>query len=521
MAIIKTDGGYNALPISYKRGNPIPLDTTAVWYDLDELKAYAASGVTAYVGQILAYVDTENDVSTAYIIADEAGNLKEVGSATAGDSKSIQLNNGVLSLKNFGSKYFALKRDSEGNVITPVEYEEKTGFVAGLELKIAFDGTDYYLAYYEPNTTTAEGITSTVSSLQTTVNAHTDALALLNNTASVEGSIAHTATRIAAEEVAKIVGGADESYNTLKEIADWILNDTTGAADMANDIASLQGLVGSESVAIQISNALKTALEIEGVDKFALASDLTALAGRVTSLESIVGKAADGEHAATGLVKEAADAKAAIQTLNADAQTPGSVDYKIKEVVGNADYAPTEHTHTTTDITDFQTKIEEVVTPLNERLGVLEGKSTLADYGLEDDVYNKTETDEKISEIIKTESGYDVANGTIKAQAEAAMDSKIAVAATNYATKGELAGHEAATVAEDSFEKIHLSAADREKWDGVITAAATAQEEIDALELVVAKNDVNTIASAGNTLKITNTDKAVNIDLVWGSFPTN
>lgn len=41
---------------------------------------------------------------------------------------------------------------------------------------------------------------------------------------------------ISAEEVAKIVAGADESYDTLKEIADWIKSDTTGAAKMAAGI---------------------------------------------------------------------------------------------------------------------------------------------------------------------------------------------------------------------------------------------------------------------------------------------
>lgn len=48
---------------------------------------------------------------------------------------------------------------------------------------------------------------------------------------------------ISSEEVAKIVAGADESYNTLKEIADWILNDTTGAAKMANDISRLDAIL--------------------------------------------------------------------------------------------------------------------------------------------------------------------------------------------------------------------------------------------------------------------------------------
>lgn len=53
-----------------------------------------------------------------------------------------------------------------------------------------------------------------------------------------------TVRAISAEEVAKIVAGADTKYDTLKEIADWILSDTTGAAKMASDILTLQGYVG-------------------------------------------------------------------------------------------------------------------------------------------------------------------------------------------------------------------------------------------------------------------------------------
>lgn len=49
-----------------------------------------------------------------------------------------------------------------------------------------------------------------------------------------------SARAIAAEEVAKIVAGADANYDTLKEIADWIMSDTTGAAKMASDITTLQ-----------------------------------------------------------------------------------------------------------------------------------------------------------------------------------------------------------------------------------------------------------------------------------------
>lgn len=42
------------------------------------------------------------------------------------------------------------------------------------------------------------------------------------------------------EEVTKVVAGADASFDTLKEIADWIKNDETGAAKMKTDISTLQ-----------------------------------------------------------------------------------------------------------------------------------------------------------------------------------------------------------------------------------------------------------------------------------------
>lgn len=80
MAVIK-NGDYMALPIAIKRGNPIPLDTTAVWYNKTELETYAASGATAYVGQILTLV--ADSKCEAYMISNEAGTLIKLASATA------------------------------------------------------------------------------------------------------------------------------------------------------------------------------------------------------------------------------------------------------------------------------------------------------------------------------------------------------------------------------------------------------------------------------------------------------
>lgn len=115
------------------------------------------------------------------------------------------------------------------------------------------------------------------------ITANQNAIDVLNG--SGEGSVTDTAAKQAALKVAEIVAGANESFDTLKEIADWILNDATGAASMANDITALEVLVGETAVATQISNAITAALQVDGANKYALATELTALTTRVKALE--------------------------------------------------------------------------------------------------------------------------------------------------------------------------------------------------------------------------------------------
>lgn len=83
MAVIKKDGGNMALPIAIKRGNPIALDTTSVWYVKADMENYAKTGATAYVGQIITYVNEEGGTVEAYQISNEAGALIKLASTTA------------------------------------------------------------------------------------------------------------------------------------------------------------------------------------------------------------------------------------------------------------------------------------------------------------------------------------------------------------------------------------------------------------------------------------------------------
>lgn len=214
------------------------------------------------------------------------------------------------------------------------------------------------------------------------------AVGVLNGDAETAGSVANTATIIAAAKVAEIVANADADFDTLKEIADWILNDTTGAADMANDIAALQNLVGDVAVATQIATAIEAALKVEGADKYALASDLTGLANRVKALEDAGYQDADA-------VAAAIDAKITALDL---ANT-----YDTKGAAATAE-------------TNAKAHADSLNTAMNTRVTALEGidhNKILTDAN----TYTDTEINTKIIALTEAEIDQAIANAKAAAQA--------------------------------------------------------------------------------------------------------
>lgn len=199
MAVIKKDYNASSLPISFSRGNPQPLDKSAVWYDFEALTNYAKQGATAYVGQVLAYVNETDNTAKAYIIADAAGTLVEVGAATLGDDKTITLEEGTLALKSWGKEYYRWvdavgEEGQEGYVAGHHEKQVVDGehpWIAGLEPK-SIAGTDgtFELAWYQPSTTTVEGLSSTVSTIRTAVDEINKALGDAKTENTIRGDIA-------------------------------------------------------------------------------------------------------------------------------------------------------------------------------------------------------------------------------------------------------------------------------------------------------------------------------------------
>ena len=206
MAVIQKDYNKMALPLSIERANPISLDSTAVWYDFAAMVEYAQSGATAYVGQVLAYVNEADNTAKAYIIADTNGTLTEVGAATLGDNKTIVLEEGTLALKNWGKEYYRWvdavgEEGKEGYVAGHHEkqvVDDSHPWIAGLEPKAVAgaDGT-FELAWYQPSTTTVEGLNSTVSSIRTTVEGITAALGDAETDGTIRGDIADLKTEVA------------------------------------------------------------------------------------------------------------------------------------------------------------------------------------------------------------------------------------------------------------------------------------------------------------------------------------
>lgn len=90
MAVIKKNGSSMGLPMNITRGNPIPIDSTSVWYSLQEAQIYARTGATAYVGQLLSVVDETNNTTAIYVIINENGDLVNISSS--GDGGQLEDN---------------------------------------------------------------------------------------------------------------------------------------------------------------------------------------------------------------------------------------------------------------------------------------------------------------------------------------------------------------------------------------------------------------------------------------------
>lgn len=256
---------------SFARANGQPLDSTEVYYSLAAAKTYAA-GAGAYVGQKIVVI--ENNVVTHYSIEDTAGTLKELGSKPVGDGQSVSVaEDGTVSIFGFD----ALTSAEVGyipqikEVVVPADPENGVEESRHLEIEwVAISAV-------------VEGDGNSV----TTVSAK-DKSVTVTNTAEegYEGYKYEVNVNVSAEAGNKVELKDDGLFVAETDLSDYYNKEHVDGID--SRVADIE------------KDYLKVA------DKY----DDTAIAGRVSALETTVGKAAEGENEATGLVKAVADAEA-------------------------------------------------------------------------------------------------------------------------------------------------------------------------------------------------------------------
>ena len=345
-----------SFPLNFRRGNPNPLDNSSVWASLAEAQNYAANDPVAYVGQILTVVDNANGAATVYSIQDEAGTLKKVGTSPVGDESTITVaEDGTVSL--FGIAGLELSRTEDGGTVKKINYqpllvngkltwvEPSATTVEGLAAEI--EGTKTRIDTIENTVGDASnGLVKDVADNSAAINAVNDKIgavaegttlvdmitdatyddtALVGRVSTIEKDYLKASDKTAletkmaddistakTETIAAIMGeaGIDEQYDTLKEIADWILSDTTASAelitrvsniekdylkgadktDLQGEIGALETLVGTlpeDATSTTVVAYIKEVVDALNVGDYAKASDLTALVTRVKALEDV------------------------------------------------------------------------------------------------------------------------------------------------------------------------------------------------------------------------------------------
>ena len=180
--------GFATLGVNLNRQKYGPLDISNVFNSQGDLDYYLSKGTNIenvseywyksetekvipypYAGQIVALV--ENGKVNVYVLEEkEDGTFKtaEIGGTVLVDDSSISSSDdGQIKIKNFNEQYYKYVA-AEGDVAA--HYTLVDGFKEGLEPKVRMvSAGNYEIAWYEPNPTTVEGLSSQIASLNQSV----------------------------------------------------------------------------------------------------------------------------------------------------------------------------------------------------------------------------------------------------------------------------------------------------------------------------------------------------------------
>lgn len=552
--------------LRFYRGNEAPKTPTTgmVWFDtaVNVIKVYTGSDWEKY-GKVqdvtfenLVLTVTKSDGSTFSLDFTDVASATQTGAtfeklttrlaaiekeiddnqaAHEQDVETLQSNiddvdDKVVNLTNYVGRYTKLEDQAVDTVVGYVDAKVAAENKAATDAinKVADD-----LAKEVVRATEAE------AELQQQITANKNAIDVLNGDSTTEGSV----KKQVADAVANLVDGADESFDTLKEIAEWIAEGGDAANDAASiivrvqeaekDIDDLEALMGTDSVQAQITAAINNldsnvAATAEAEGKVGVLTGVTQTDGTLTAkTESIVYTAtkADALLAAEKQAREEADTTLT-NNLNKEIQDRQQAinqevtdrNTAIKNAVEALDsnYVPA--------VADVNAGTVAVMTALEIKDGKISTETGSKTAKV--DVYTTAKVDSKISTL---ESAHDarldaletkVGNDSVQTQITNALDAlDFAGAAVTPAKEGTSV---IAAVTQDNG-KISATAIEVEKAGAAAQALSDAKDYTDAqvaAKNVSAEGDTYVSAEATNN-KVTistNIDEIRNYVLTWEEF---
>lgn len=234
------------------------------------------------INTALADAKKYTDDEVARIVADS-------GSGLIGTAEDTSDKNTIYGAKKYADEKAAAAQ-AAAEATAAADATSKVN-AAKEEIKGATDALDGRIAAVEGDYLKAADKTELQGNIDTLagrVTANEGAIATLNGEG--EGSV----KKQVADAIAGVVAGAPEDFDTLKEVAEWIGSDTTGAAQMQADIATLKGGDTVEgSVAKTVKDAVAAEAEIARAAEKANADAIDAAEDRLDTIEADYLKAAD------------------------------------------------------------------------------------------------------------------------------------------------------------------------------------------------------------------------------------
>ena len=235
--------------VSFKNGDVVKFTVSLADYLAAEIAKLDGSAVIA--SNVDGVVTIKAGVSEVDgKIANASGDdivLKKV--ATTGKAADI-----LMDEVTYPSDW-AYDKDGDNVIAQNVPVQEAIGAIAVTLEGHIYDNINSFTAISASISAINSDIATTLDSAKAYANTH-DSITLDSaksyadnqdaaTLASAKAYTDTTAASAAAKAVADVVAGAPSDFDTLKEVADWIMSDTTGAAALQTDVAGLKTKVST------------------------------------------------------------------------------------------------------------------------------------------------------------------------------------------------------------------------------------------------------------------------------------